>query len=375
LNPYRDLGIAPVINAAGTLTRFGGSLMPPEVTDAMAAAGRAFVDMDELHAAAGRRIAELVGVEAAHVCAGAAAGIALMAAGCMTGTDRERIRRLPDTEGMPHRFVVQKAHHNPFDQALRLTGGRFADVEPDPGALAGVLDGAAAVYFTFGWFCTGPGLPLAQVCEIAHARGVPVIVDAAAEVPPAANLRRFIEEGADLVVFSGGKAIRGPQASGFILGRRDLVEACRMNDCPNMGVGRPMKVGKEEIAGLVRAVELYVRKDHEAEMLVWERRVGHVIDALAGIEGLRAWRQLPYGIGQQVPHAAVSWDERALGITHAELVRTLLAGIPRIAVQLIDPEVYGFAGFTAPELRIHPHTLQEGEEATVARALRRALDR
>jgi uncharacterized pyridoxal phosphate-dependent enzyme len=371
---YAELGIETLINAAGTITRLSGSLMPPEVTDAMAAASRAFVDMDELHLAAGRRIAGLVGAEAAHVCAGATAGIALMAAACMAGADREKVLRLPDPTGMKRQFVVQRAHRNPFDQALRVAGGEFVEIDADPGELERALGClVAGVYATVAWFCTREALPLPQITEIAHRAGVPVIVDASAEVPPPENLTRFLREGADLVTFSGGKAIRGPQASGFILGRKDLIEACRLNDCPHMSVGRSMKVGKEEIVGLVRAVELYATKDHGAEMAVWERRVAHVLEALADLEHVEVRRQLPFGIGQQLPHAAVRWDEVALGLTHAEVVRRLMHGRPRIAVQLVSAPVYAFGGYTSPELRVHPHTLQEGEEIVVARRLREAL--
>jgi seryl-tRNA(Sec) selenium transferase len=192
-------------------------------------------------------------------------------------------------------------------------------------------------------------------------------------VPPLSNLTRYAAEGADLYTFSGGKAIRGPQASGMILGRPDLIEACRLNDCPNMGIGRAMKTDKESIAGLVKAVELYVRKDHAAEMAEWERRVQHVLDAVGGLPGVRAWRQMPFGTGQLIPHAAVSWDEATLGITHEEAYSRLLYGEPRIAPQLINVERYGFGGMTQTELRFHPHTLEPGEVEIVATALRGLL--
>jgi L-seryl-tRNA(Ser) seleniumtransferase len=370
MDVYESLGVRPLINAAGTLTRLGGSRMLPEVTDAMAAASRAFVDMDELHRAAGQRIASLIGVEAAHVCAGATAGIALMAAACMAGSDAEKIRRLPDTTGMKRRFVVQRAHRNAFDQALRVAGGEFVEVEADSGELARAIDAeTAAVSYTLAWFCTAAELSLPRVVAIAHEAGVPVIVDAAAELPPAANLPRFVEEGADLVTISGGKVIRGPQASGMILGRADLVEACRLNDCPHMSIGRGMKAGKEEIVGLVTAVEEYVRQDHAAQDAVWERQVAHVLEAVSRIEGVRAQRQLPHGIGQQIPHAALAWDEAALGVTPAEVVRRLLEGEPRIAVQLVGPD----RTRAGAEIRVHPHTLAEGEEFVIAHRLRELL--
>ena len=377
MDVYGELGIDPVINAAGSLTRLSGSLMPPEVTAAMVAASQVFVDMRELHLAAGRRIAELVGAEAAHVCACAAAGISLMAAACMAGTDGDKIRALPDTTGMPHRFVVQRAHRNGFDQALRLVGGSFREIDGDAAALERALsdEEIAGVYYTHAWFCTASALPLRQVASLAHSASIPVIVDAAAEVPPVANLRRFLDEGADLVTFSGGKSVRGPQSTGFILGRPNLVEACRLNDCPNMGVGRPMKTAKEDIVGLVKAVELYVQGDHEAEMAVWEERVRQVIEVLDPLEHVSVWRQMPHGIGQQIPHAAVRWDEESLGITHEQAVEALSRGNPRVAVQIIDPGHYGFGGYHATELRIHPHTLVDDQARIVAERLSRVLAR
>jgi uncharacterized pyridoxal phosphate-dependent enzyme len=371
---YEELGVSTVINAAGTLTNFSGSVMHPEVTDAMAAASRSFVDMTELHLAAGRRIAELLGVESAHVCNSATAAISLMAAACMAGMDSTRISKLPDTGGMKDTFVAQRAHRNPFDQAVRVAGGRFLEIGADPNELErAVRQEPAAVYYTFAWFCREEALPLAEVSAIAHAAGVPVIVDAAAEIPPSENLTRFLAEGADLVAFSGGKALRGPQASGFLLGRKDLVEACRLNDCPHMSVGRSMKAGKEEIVGLVKAIELYVTRDHSVEMDVWERRVALIIDLLSGLEHLRVRRQLPYGIGQQIPHVALSFDAMAVGWTYEEVVRELLSGQPRIAVQLVSQEHYGFPSDTETELRVHPHTLKEGEEFVVGQRLREVL--
>ena len=174
---YTELGITPIVNAAGTLTRFSGSLMPPEVTDAMAAASRSFVDMNELHLTAGQRIAELIGVQAAHVCAGATAGIALMAAACMAGTDRGKIVRLPDTAGMKHRFVVQWAHRNPFDQALRVAGGEFVEINADADELVKALnDEVAAVFYTLAWFCTREALPLEQVTAVAHRAEIPNVI-------------------------------------------------------------------------------------------------------------------------------------------------------------------------------------------------------
>ena len=296
---YRELGLATIINAAGTLTKLGGSLMPAEVVQAMVDASHDFVDMGELHLAAGRRIADLVGVEAAHVCAGATAGIALMAAACMTGSDRDKIDRLPDTAGMKSRFLVQRSHRQPYERAILYSGGKITEVAVDAGQLEQALTGddVAGVFYSFAWFLREVALPLTEVAGLAHERGVPVIVDAAAEVPPVENLWRFVKEGADLVAFSGGKAIRGPQSTGFVVGRADLVEACRLNDNPYDAVGRSMKVCKEEIAGLIKALELYVHQDQQRQSLVWDQRVARMLEILSGVPGIRAVRQLPYGVG------------------------------------------------------------------------------
>jgi len=372
---YSELGVRPLINASGPVTVLGGSLLPPEVLQAMAEAAGAFVDMNELHLAAGRRIAELIGVEAAHVTAGAAAGVAVMAAACMAGHDPALARRLPNATGMRHRFPHLRAHRNPFDQAIREAGGTLVEVDPSPEALAAALgDGAAAVYYTVGRFEQGESLPLAQVAAIAHAAGVPVIVDAAAQVPPVANLRRFLEEGADLVTFSGGKALHGPQSSGLILGRADLVEACRLNDNPHSSIGRPMKASKEDIAGLVRAVELYLAQDHDQEWAEWERRVALVIDAVHGLPHVTASRTVPYGIAQQSPTAAISWDDTALGITYDEVVGRLLNGCPRIAVRTPSrstDRVYD--AYYEDEIRVYPDNLRPGEAEIVAARIREVL--
>ncbi|MFN2157639.1 MAG: aminotransferase class V-fold PLP-dependent enzyme [Anaerolineae bacterium] len=377
MNVYEELGLETVINAAGTLTKLGGSVMPTEVVQAMVDASHDFVDMGELHLAAGRRIAELTGVEAAHICAGATAGIALMAAACMTGTDREKVDRLPDTSGMPDRFLVQRSHRQPYERAIRFAGGKMVEVASDASELESALagEGVAGVFYTFAWFLREEALPLVEVADLAHERGVPVIVDAAAEVPPVENLWRFVKEGADLVAFSGGKAMRGPQSTGLVLGRADLVEACRLNDNPFDAVGRSMKVCKEEIAGLLKAVEIYVRQDQQRQSLIWDQRVARMIETLAGVPGLQSVRQLPYGVGQQIPHVALRWEQDALSMSCQELVESLRAGKPRIAVQLVPITHYGGIVFGHNEIRVHPHTLREGEEVVVAERIRALLSR
>jgi len=373
MNIYQELGVEPLINASGSMTTLGGSLMPREVTAAMVAASQHFVDMHELHRAAGCRIAELVGVEAAHVCACASAGITLMAAACMAGTDQARITRLPVTLGMKNRFIVHQAHRNPFDHAVQVAGGEFMEIAAEVGELESALedDEIAAVCYTYAWFCAREALPLAEVVQVARDYGVPVIVDAAGQVPPAENLSRFVAEGSDLVVFSGGKSIRGPQSSGVILGRGDLIEACALNDSPHVEcIGRGMKAAKEEIVGLVKAIELYLQKDHGAEMALWEERVAAIRAILATIPGLSAERAVPVGIGYLIPYVAVAWDERELGVAHELVARRLREQEPRIVVRLVDPRT---PGIDRPQTWLHVHSLQEGEEVVVAERMRQVL--
>jgi L-seryl-tRNA(Ser) seleniumtransferase len=369
---YQELGVVPLINASGSMTTLGGSIMYPEVVDAMVAASRHFVDIHELQQVAGRRIAEVIGVEAAHVCACASAGITLMAAACMAGTDQENISRLPDTTGMKRKFVVHQVHRNPFDHAVHIAGGEFVEISASGSELEQALDDeVAAVYYTFAWFCAGEALPMREAAQVAHRAGVPMIVDAAGQVPPKENLVRFVEEGADLVVFSGGKSIRGPQSSGVILGRKDLIEACVMNDSPNVEcIGRGMKAAKEEIVGIVKAIELYHQKDHSAEMVVWEHRVTYLIGVLSEIEGVKAERALPIGIGYLIPYVSVSWDEQDFGVTHRRIAHELLEGEPRVAVRLVGSRIEEVED---PRIWLHVHSLQEGEEVIVARRLSEIL--
>jgi D-glucosaminate-6-phosphate ammonia-lyase len=285
---YARLGVKRRINAAGTLTRLGGTLMAPEVLDAMRDAAQSSVDIGELQSAASRAIARATGAEAGLVTSGASAALTLAAASCLAGYDIVRMARLPDTRDMPNEIVMIRTHRNAYDHALRAAGATIVDIgHNDRGTGAGVRgieawEIEAAVGPRTAAFCfaataeTKHDLP--RVAETCHRRGVPVIVDAAAQLPPSANLRAFIAAGADLVVFSGGKAIGGPQSSGILAGRRDLVASALLQQLdmdvipqrwaapdfvdrakvpapPHHGIGRGFKVGKEEIVGLLVALE------------------------------------------------------------------------------------------------------------------------
>lgn len=300
---YDELGVPVILNAAGTLTRLSGGPVRPEAIAAMAEAAAHSVDMAALQAAASRRIAAVTGAEAGYVTAGAAAALLIGAAACLAGSDRKRIARLPDGPLAKREFVVVRAHRNSYDIAVRMTGARFVEVglpdrtsgagvrEADPFEIAdAITDETAAIFYVA---FDGASPPLADVVSVARTAGIPVLVDAAAELPPAANLTRFIAEGADLVAFSGGKAIGGPPASGFLCGRADLVaaaalqqldldvythlwsppasliDAARVAGPPRHGVGRTTKVGKEQVVGFLKALELFAAEGDAARHARW----------------------------------------------------------------------------------------------------------
>ncbi len=359
MSVYERLGVRPVINAAGTLTRLGGKVMAPEVAAAMAEASRSNVRMEELQERAGDYLAEVTGAEAGYVTSGAAAGITLGVAACVAGLDPLRMERLPD----PHagEVVVQRAHRNAYDHSVRAVGVTLVEVgwAGSPGVgrnQAWELEAAfnertVAVYHLAS--NTPNALPLEVVCDIAHRHGVPVVVDAAASLPPVANLTRFVAAGADLVAYSGGKAIGGPQASALLVGRRELIASVALQNQdmdvhpqtwslrdryldsgampgpPHQGFGRGFKVGKEEIVGLVTALRLYLNQDHGAELAGWRERCGAVRDALTGLPGVEA--AVVEAAHRPVPQVDVQLTAEAR-CDAAELVRRLAAGDPPIAL-------------------------------------------
>ncbi len=366
---YQELGLQDVIVATGNFTELGGSLMPAEVLEAMRNAARSFVSIPALHERAGQVIADLTGAEAGYVTSGAAAGLVLATAACMTGSNPAAIQQLPDTEGLKNEVVIHKAHSNHYNRMMRLAGAKVKEVgygahRTLPWQLESALNekSAAIVYVVAQFLVSQTALPLSEVLRIARAKGVPVIVDAANELPPVENLRKFIEMRADLVIFSGGKDLQGPQPSGFICGRQDLIAACALNGAPNHGIGRPMKVGKEEIVGLVAALKRYVGLDHQARIARWERKVSLIVDGLADIERLRVSRVFPDYTGRPVPRAWLTWDEEKASLTKQDVLDALAHGSPVIRVL----EEYAGKG-----LLIDPTTLVDGQEAIITERLRK----
>ncbi len=370
MDVYDDLGVRKYINGFATITSLGGSLMPPEVLAAMSEAARHFVDIDELQAKAGSRIASWTRNEAAYVSCGAAAGLVLTTAACITGLDEGRRARLPFTDGMANEVIVHRSGRVGYDFAIRQAGGKLVEIGADSGASADELEAAinprTVAIFCF-WNVTRMKgqVPLERQIEIGRRHGVPVIVDAAAQIPPVENLWRFTQMGAEAALFSGGKGLRGPQASGLILGTRKIVEACAFNACPRAFIGRPMKSGKEEIVGLMTAVRRYLDLDHEALSRRYEKQVRHVVESLAGRPHVTARRDYPSEAGQPMPRAEILLDEPGLGLHRDDLLARLRDGDP--AISLAPAGEHG--------VFVNPQTLEPGEEQVVARRIVEELER
>ncbi len=391
MHVYEKLGVRRLINGRSFSTKAGGCALPREVLDAMREAGEYCVRMDELQAAASEVIARATGAEAGIVTSGASAALTLGAAACLARLDVNRMNQLPDTTGMPNEFVTHRVHRNDYDHAVRLAGAKFVEVGFSYYTFSYEVESAitartAALYYEAG--ANHGVLPLEKYAAIAHRHGLPVLVDAAPEMPPASNLRSFVAAGADLVAFSGGKHLQGPQATGILCGRRDLilsatlqhqdmdvfpetwplrslVESGTVLGPPHHGIGRGFKVGKEEIAGLVTALELYQGRDFAAERARWTADMECVVAGVRDLPGISAHVQYPQPNGREVPSALVRIDSAMAGTNAHAVINALQAG---------EPPIWVFEKFArSGEIVVFPEALRPGEAATIARRLREAL--
>ena len=361
---YRSIGVRPVINARGTFTIITGSTTLPEVKKAMDQASRGFVHMDELMDAVGRRLAELTGAEWGIVTAGCCAALTHCTAAAIAGGNPERMQRLPNLAGLKSEVIVPAYSHNVYDHAVRMLGVKlvivreFADLEP------AFNERTAMVYILGGNGDDGP-LGTRAVSAVARRKNVPLIVDAAAEIltiKPNVHLER----GANAVAYSGGKCIRGPQAAGLLLGEKKLLQGAWINSAPHHAFGRSLKAGKEEIMGMLAAVEMWVKRDHKAEWAQWESWLNHIADTAKLVHGVTTRiTDASEGLSNRSPRLTIQWDPGDRGITGQELAKVLLDGEPRIVV----------AGSTANSVSIVPYQMSSGEEKIVADRIRAVLAR
>jgi uncharacterized pyridoxal phosphate-dependent enzyme len=351
-------------------------VLDPKVTQAMDQISHYFVDMDELLDKVNAKIAKMLGVEAAHVSSGAAAGLALCAAGCMTGIDQFKIEKLPDTsELQKNEIIIQTGHRNTYDRCLRVSGAKLVSVGIPyltyPWQLRGAITEktAAISYFTLG--TARPGMiELEEVRTIAEDSSIPVIVDACNEVlPDLSNVSKFFNRGADLLVLSGGKTIQGPNDTGIICGRKDLVEACRANSYPHMnGIGRTMKVSKEQVVGILAALEVFSKIDTQERQSKWMKKLDVIQRELSDVSNVQVKRVPERPSIGGVPILEIQLDEKSIGATSSDVVRALKAYDPPIVL-----DIDYWKNFRKETVFVNPSCLQESDEFIIARALKSVL--
>ena len=365
-NPYEELGVTTVINCEGTMTMLGGSLPHPELEAVMTMAGRHFVSMPELEVAAGKRIAEMLKLPdgyTALVTSGAAAAIQSGLAGILTGGSEALIQQLPDLTGMKSEVIIQKSHRNPFDHQLRSTGIKLIEIETREQLRAAINERTAMMHFTN--FANAAGqIKVDEWVKLAKQYNLPCMNDAAADTPPVSHLWDYTNMGYDLVTFSGGKAIRGPQCAGLLIGRKDMVANALLNNSPHEDtLGRSQKVGKEEIVGMVKALELFLAEDHDALAKEWQDRLEGISREITKVPGVSTAFFVP-DIANHVPHMSITWDATRISVTPEQASKWLRSSKPSIVMG---------AGEGRPGLAMNSFMLQPGEDKIVAAQLSRLM--
>lgn len=363
---FKELGVRPFINAAGTYTALTASLMHPETMNAINYASKHFVTLNDLHDAVGKRIASLVHSDAAMVASGAASALTLATAACLTGKDPERIKNLPNLAGMKSEVLIQKTHRVGYDHAIRNCGIKLIEIETAAQLESAISDKTAMMFFLNDSDPKGQ-IKAAQFVELAKKHNIPTLIDCAADVPPTENLWKFTKLGFDLVAFSGGKGLRGPQSSGMLLGRKDLIEAARMNASPNGDtIGRGMKVNKEELIGMMAALEVYLKRDEAAEWKEWERRAKLVIESVTATSKVTKGEIYVPPVANHVPTVRIQWQKASLKLLADDVRKQMREGNPSIEITPGSSP----AKAETQEFSIGVWQLQPGEAEIVAKRLR-----
>ena len=365
---YQSIGVRPLVNARGTYTILSGSTMLPEVRDAMSAASQHYVHLDELAEAVGARLAELTKAEWGLVTVGCAAALTHATAACVAGGNPDLHVRIPNLDGFARdEVIIPKHSRNVYDAALRAVGVRVIEVTTPAELEAALGPRTALVYILAGPDADESPLNTKVIASMAQARGVPVLVDAAAEILTVPNVH--LENGATLVAYSGGKCLRGPQAAGLLLGRKDLVKAAWVHSAPHHGYARSMKVGKEEAIGMLMAVEMWMKRDHDAEWKRWTSWLENVAKRVSTIDGVTTTIVQPRGLSNRMPSLKVYWDRKRFGLGGDAVVKTLFETDPRVGVfparHESDPALTG--------VTVNPYMMAPGDEKIVADRLHAIL--
>jgi uncharacterized pyridoxal phosphate-dependent enzyme len=382
-NIYTRFGIRPIINCRGVFTYLTASVELPQVRKAAEEASHFFIDLFELQAAVGRHLAKMSGAESGMITSGSAGSIACATAGCIAGSDPRNIYQLPDTTGMKGE-VIMMGGRSVWDSCIRLTGAKLI-IAPTVNDLHSAITSQTAMIYTT-WHDDDR---ITQILKISKPAGVPLMVDQAAGIPPYSNFTRYAKLGVDLFCFSGGKGLMGPQVSGLLLGRKDLIDAALYNSTPWEGaICRPMKVGKEEMMACLAALDYWSKADIDAINKEWQRRMERVAKMVETVPGVQTSIKTPPPTeSDSFPTLTVSWDEKKFGLTVAQCNEQLKEGEPRIEVQTNEnasgvlariktPSApFGIGRPTTNQLRILPITMQPGEELIVGNSLRRILDK
>ena len=363
-NVYEELGVTTVINGQGTMTVLGGSLMRPEVEAAMTLASQHFCSIPELEVAAGRRIAEMLKLPSGYtglVTSGAAAAMQSGLAGILTGDNEQFIQQLPDLTGMKSEVIIQKSHRNGFDHQLRSTGVKLIEIETVADLRKALNPKTAMMHFSNFANATGQ-IKVDEWVKLSKEYKIPCFNDAAADTPPVSHLWDYANMGYDLIAFSGGKAIRGPQCAGLLIGRKDLVAYALLNNSPHEDtLGRSQKVGKEEIIGMIKALESYLKEDHDALTKEWWRRLDSISTEISRVPGVSASFSVP-DIANHVPHLEIHWDPRHISLEPREAAHQLRSGKPSIVLASNESG-----------LIMNSFMLQPGEEKIIADRLTQLL--
>lgn len=363
-----ELGVVPIINAGGPNTKHSGSRPRQETLEAMREVSSSFVQMEEMLIAAGEEIARLLGVEAATVTSGASGGLVVQAAAAIARDDPELIARLPMADDIPNELIIQRRQRFVYDHLYLGAGARLVEVGTADGCSLDELIGAisektAGIIHLESPFKNRGGVPLPDLVEAARERDLPVLCDAASMLPPRANLTKFVNQGADLVSFSGGKGIRGPQSTGILLGNATWVEYARLNNAPYATAARGQKVSREEIAGILAALRVFIDEDEEAETQNYKRQMEFVVDLVAEVPGVRAVVEHDYD--HYIPHAVIYFTPRWKGPDMETVRDILMAGKPRVYVSpTFGPD---------PGIQFDALNIQEGELEIAAECVRRTL--